>query len=149
MSVAEHDDLMARLLPGYAASHVTAGTWNPEEAEQKAAAELAGLLPAGLSTKDMVFLTAEDAGRVVGSVWLALNKPRPAEAFIYYIEVAETERNKGYGRALLAAAEAEAAARGMRSLGLNVFGENATARRLYEAAGYETMSLQMKKELAP
>lgn len=149
MSLAEFDDLIARLLPGYAASHAAAGTWSPAEAEEKAAAELAGLLPDGPETTDMVFLTAEDSGRPIGRLWLALQKPRPGEAWIYYIEVDEAERNKGYGRLLLAAGEAEATARGMARLGLNVFGANTTARRLYESAGYETMSLQMSKGLSP
>ena len=59
------------------------------------------------------------------------------------------ERGKGYGRALLRAAERETARHGVRTIGLNVFGPNTVARNLYESAGYEVASLQMHKELPP
>jgi ribosomal protein S18 acetylase RimI-like enzyme len=42
-------------------------------------------------------------------------------------------------------AEDEARARGMKSLGLNVHGQNMVARSLYESLGYQTTALQMKK----
>ena len=60
-----------------------------------------------------------------------------------------TERGQGLRPALLLAAEQEAARRGEATIGLNVFGPNTVARNLYESAGYEVASLQMRKELAP
>ena len=44
-------------------------------------------------------------------------------------------------------AEDHARAAGARTLGLSVFGFNAAARGLYEAAGYETTSVKMRKRL--
>ena len=58
-----------------------------------------------------------------------------------------TDRGKGYGRALLRLAERETTRRGVGAIGLNVFGPNTVARNLYESAGYETVSLQMHKQL--
>jgi ribosomal protein S18 acetylase RimI-like enzyme len=46
-------------------------------------------------------------------------------------------------------AEEQAHGAGATEIGLNVFGYNAVARGLYESLGYETTSLQMRKELPP
>jgi ribosomal protein S18 acetylase RimI-like enzyme len=87
-------------------------------------------------------------GERVGHVWVGL-EPRPGfpGAWIYAIGVTAGQRGKGYGRALLLAAEKEAARRGATTIGLNVFGPNTIARNLYESAGYEVASLQMHKAL--
>ncbi len=77
--------------------------------------------------------------------WVALSEPPRPGAWIYAIEVDAAVRGKGYGRALLAALEDRVREHGVATIGLNVFGENHVARRLYESAGYETTSLQMRK----
>jgi ribosomal protein S18 acetylase RimI-like enzyme len=59
------------------------------------------------------------------------------------------QRGKGYGRALLRAAEEQAAQQGIDTIGLNVFGSNAVARELYQSSGYETASLHLRKQLRP
>ncbi|MGH3260272.1 MAG: GNAT family N-acetyltransferase [Streptosporangiaceae bacterium] len=66
---------------------------------------------------------------------------------MYDIEVNEEHRGQGYGRALLQAAEQEAARGGSQAIGLNVFGTNTVARRLYESAGYEITAMNMRKRL--
>lgn len=70
-------------------------------------------------------------------------------AWIYDIEVMEDHRGKGYGRAILHAAEQETLKNGVNSIGLNVFGTNTVARSLYESAGYEITAQQMQKEITP
>ena len=80
-------------------------------------------------------------------VWVALDRGRPGEAWIYDIEVNPEHRGKGYGRALLLVAEQEAARHGSTAIGLNVFGTNTVARSLYESAGYRITALNMRKEL--
>jgi ribosomal protein S18 acetylase RimI-like enzyme len=69
--------------------------------------------------------------------------------WIYDLEVVPGQRGRGYGRALPAAAEHAVEGRGAETLRLNVFGGNPTAQRLYESAGYEITSLQMRKRLRP
>ena len=57
----------------------------------------------------------------------------------WYVNVLATypeQRGKGFGRGLLAVAEAAAAAHGKRGLSLIVADSNAGARRLYERLGY-------------
>ena len=61
--------------------------------------------------------------------------------------VAEGGEGRGVGRALLAAVEAWAAARGYRYVTLNVFAANARARSVYERAGYVPDTVRYAKEL--
>lgn len=133
----------------YAAQKVEAGEYVPDGAEDRALKEIDALLPDGVGTQGMFILVAEAGGDIAGRVWVALRHPAspPDTAWIYAIDVLPEHRGKGYSRALLAAAEQETARHGVPFLGLNVFGANETARRLYESAGYEIKSLQMRKEL--
>jgi ribosomal protein S18 acetylase RimI-like enzyme len=150
MTEPEFQTYRQRAVTEYAEEHVAAGSWSAEEAQERATAEFEQLLPAGVGTADMLLLMAEDlGGEVVGSVWLSLKTPRGGDeyAWIYAIEVVTEYRGKGYGRALLTAAEAELRSRGVPAVGLNVFGPNLIAQRLYASAGYELMSQQMRKAL--
>jgi ribosomal protein S18 acetylase RimI-like enzyme len=149
MTAAEFGEFRARLIRAYAADHVQAGNWPVADAEGRAAAEIDSLLPQGGRTPGTLLLTAQAAdGGKVGHVWVALQGPDPnGDAWIYDIEIAPKQRGRGYGRALLTAAEQAAARHGARSLALNVFGPNAIARGLYESAGYKITTLQMRKEL--
>jgi ribosomal protein S18 acetylase RimI-like enzyme len=151
MTEAEFEEYRRHAISGYAAAHVSAGSWSKEEAEERAAADTAKLLPAGLATEDMLFYMGETAdGEVVGWVWLCLKSPRGDQgyAWIYDIEIVAEQRGKGHGRALLTAAEAELRVRDVPAVALNVFGPNIVAQRLYAAAGYELMSQQLRKELS-
>jgi ribosomal protein S18 acetylase RimI-like enzyme len=151
MTPGEFAAFRSRLVREYAAEHVAAGNWTEEEAHDRSTKEHDELLPQGVDTPGVLLLMAETAdGEIVGHVWVGLERrPGIPGAWIYSIEVEPDKRGKGYGRALLAAGEREAALRGVKTIGLNVFGPNAVARHLYESAGYEVASLQMRKELAP
>jgi ribosomal protein S18 acetylase RimI-like enzyme len=149
VTAAEFDAWRARLIPGYAADKVRAGDWSEAEAESNATEQTDSLLPAGAETPGMLLLAAETTeGERVGVVWVALNRDRPGAAWIYDIEVHPQHRGKGYGRALLQAAEHYSARHGATEIGLNVFGPNAVARSLYESSGYEITAINMRKRLA-
>ena len=148
MAAAEFGAYRARLVPSYAAEHVRAGDWTADQAETLAARQVDNLLPEGPDTPGMLLLVAgTPGGEPVGVVWVALDRPRPGEAWIYDIEVNPEHRGQGYGRALLRAAEQEAARHGSRAIGLNVFGTNTVARQLYETSGYQITAINMRKEL--
>lgn len=99
MTAAEFKPFRARLIRGYAASHVRAGDWSAEEAEDRAARETDDLLPAGPSTPGMLLFVAETAdGTSLGMVWVALDRQQPGNAWIYNIEINPEHRGKGYGR---------------------------------------------------
>jgi ribosomal protein S18 acetylase RimI-like enzyme len=59
-----------------------------------------------------------------------------ALACTYSVAVKTTERRKGLGLTMMAAAESWAAMRGARSMALQVLGTNKPARGLYERLGY-------------
>jgi len=150
MTSVEFGAVRDRLVSEYAAEKVATGEWAPATAEVRAADETDRLLPEGVDTPGARMLMAETAGgETVGFVWLALERHPGAGggAWIYDIEVWPEFRSRGFGRSLLAAAEAEAAGQGVDSIGLNVFGTNLVARRLYESAGYVVAALQMTKPL--
>jgi len=149
MTVDEFDAWQLALAEEYAAEKVAAGTWALEGSVQRALDESAALLPDGLDTERVLILRAvADDGRPVGRAWVALDHPRgaPDTAFLYDIEVDESARGQGFGRALLAAVEEAVRATGAVALELNVFGRNEVAFGLYESAGYATTSRQMRKE---
>ena len=148
MTQVEYDEMLARLIPSYAQSHVDAGNWSAGEALDRARAQTVELLREGANSANAVLRTARnDEGVVVGRVWIGFRDTDRTAAWIYEIEVDETHRGGGYGRALLAAAEQEAAQQGATSIGLNVFGPNQIARDLYTSAGYDVTSIQMSKSL--
>ena len=145
----EFEVIFSRLVREYAADHVRAGNWTEDEAETRAAEQTEELLPQGVDTPGMLLLVAETpSGEPIGHVWVGLARRNSFPgAWIYSIEVAPQQRGKGYGRALLLAAEQATARHGVNAIGLNVFGPNTVARNLYESAGYEVSSLQMHKTL--
>ena len=152
MSSSEFVEFRAQEIRGYATEQVRAGNWSEDEAESRSAEQTDSLLPLGVETPGTLLLIAETPDGVqVGHVWVALQRQHGSGsgAWIYDIEVEPQHRGKGFGRALLQAAEEETARHGISKLGLNVFGSNTTARNLYESAGYHVASTQMYKELEP
>lgn len=150
MTTAEFFEFRVNMIDEYATEQVQAAlivaTWAREVATQ----HIDELLPEGRYTAGMRFLTAEAAHHlVVGHAWFGLRdlEHSSRSAWLYGIDVIPAQRNKGYGRELLAAVENLAASEGATTLGLNVFAGNTVARRLYEAAGYELATQQLQKKL--
>jgi ribosomal protein S18 acetylase RimI-like enzyme len=148
MTAAEFAPFRERTIKAYAAEHVRTGDWSPDRAETLSAEQTDQLLPHGVDTEGTLLLVAEtEAAGVIGLVWVALEVAQSQSAWIFDIEIVLEQRGKGYGRALLAAAEREVVARGGDSLTLNVFGGNLVAQGLYKSAGYEITSMHMRKSL--
>ncbi|MFI7597528.1 GNAT family N-acetyltransferase [Actinoplanes sp. NPDC049681] len=129
---------------GYARQIAESGAMSMQDAVAKAAADYRRLLPDGLGTPEHHLWHAYDGGTEVGLLWMHITAET---AFVYDVEVREDRRGRGYGQAIMRAAEELCRARGVQSIGLNVFGQNTGARRLYEREGYEITSLQMRKQL--
>jgi len=150
MTPAEFDEWQAAIAEDYAVEQVAAGRWQREGAVQRARDENLQLLPQGLETARMLVLRGVDTdGEPVGRAWVSLDHPRgaPDVAFLYDIEVLETRRGSGFGRALLEAVEDAARQAGAAALELNVFGKNHTAISLYSSSGYDVVTQQMRKPL--
>jgi ribosomal protein S18 acetylase RimI-like enzyme len=120
-----------------------------EAAKVASRASFDAALPDGLATYGHVLLVAidpDDAQRV-GVLWFGPSTDDPAMAWVYDITVDEERRRQGWGRAIMRAFEGEARAHGFVRAGLNVYGDNHVARRLYESLGYVETSRQLHKEL--
>jgi ribosomal protein S18 acetylase RimI-like enzyme len=133
---------------GFARSLAEAGDYSWEGAVEESQRQYDRLLPDGLATPDNLLWTGFAGTTPIGMIWVQV-KPRNDElrAFVYELEVREEHRRRGYGRAIMLAAEDECRERGVKAMGLHVFGYNTGARALYEALGYETTSLTMRKRL--
>lgn len=136
------------LIPEYAADHVRDGQWTEDEALERSRQEVHGLLPEGVETPHHhLWVLEDDAGQDVGWVWCHIDPERPERAFIYQILVDEAHRRQGHAIAALQALEAELKGRGVKRLGLHVFGGNTGARALYRQLGYEETNVVMAKAL--
>jgi ribosomal protein S18 acetylase RimI-like enzyme len=149
MTPPEFDVYRRRSIREYAAEHIRAGDWSPQQAEELAAQETDELLPDGVDTPEMVLLVGEVAGQMIGLVWVGMRPAPRVGWWIFDIEVVPEHRRRGYGRLPLEAAEGEVRSRGKDSVGLSVFGGNMGARKMYESAGYEVTAIQMRKGLVP
>ncbi|MFF2653011.1 GNAT family N-acetyltransferase [Streptomyces sp. NPDC058045] len=110
----------------------------------------AQFLPDGLDTVGHHLVVAENAsGEAVGNAWIGPDPSRTLgtvnSAWLYDINVFPAFRRRGYGSAILNAAEQLAAREGSTSLGLNVVGDNEAAIALYRRNGYDVSSMHMRK----
>lgn len=145
----EYEAWASRAVAGYAAQIAASGELSPEAAMAKARQDHDRALPDGLDTAGQLLWRLVADGQPVGWLWLAIPGQHgdPDMAWVNVVEVDEAFRGRGYGRQAMLLAEAEARARGMRSVGLNVHGGNTVARSLYEGLGYQVTTQQMKKPL--
>lgn len=86
-----------------------------------------------LADSPELLLVAEEAGVLVGSVMAGYEGHR---GWINYLAVHPSRRGRGFGRALMDAAEERLAALGCAKVNLQVRDGNAVARAFYEAIGY-------------
>jgi GNAT superfamily N-acetyltransferase len=135
-------------LAHYIDERVTAGEL-PDEARRTAAEQIAVLFPGGKPAPgQLLYLVLDDRGTAVGRLWIGPHRLDQPEAFwVWDVEIEESHRRKGLGRAAMLLAEDEARAHGATELGLNVFGHNRTARQLYESLDYATTAVNMRKVL--
>ena len=126
-----------------------------EPASRRSHAELAAILTAGYEDYYTPFVVDETAFRFMTTVWdddldasrVAVVDGEPAgiaklairgdRGWIAGIGVALPHRGRGIGEALMAAVLAEARARGLREVWLEVLVQNAPAISLYEKLGFE------------
>ena len=149
MTPSEFDSLIDTAFTGYVAERVATGQTREADAAAEIRRQREQYLPDGVATEHMLLFVGEVDGEPIGWIWLALPgvANHPDTAWVYNVEVDVAHRGHGYGRGLMLAAERELVARGVDRLGLNVFGANRTAIRLYEQLGYQVLAQQMAKKL--
>ncbi|AGL20033.1 GNAT family N-acetyltransferase [Actinoplanes sp. N902-109] len=137
MSEAEFRRRRAGLVADTAAAVARAEGRHVQEAEAEAERSVAENLPQGPRTPGQLVRKAVVDGQEVGWIWVSLpGSMVPAMAWISEVTVDAGFRRRGFGAAIVTAAERELTERGIPRVGLNVFGGNAGARRLYERLGY-------------
>lgn len=106
-----------------------------ELATADARQDFARLLPDGLATPDTSLVVLDAGGERVGHLWVRHHRS-PGLSYVYDVEVEESRRGRGLGRAAMLVAERLAREAGDDALGLHVFGFNTVARSLYRSLGY-------------
>ena len=132
----------------YAEAKVLAGKSTPEAAMEESIREVEKLLPNGLESEGQYMFVAEINNVRVGTVWIEIDlEAEVPRAFGLDVEIAESLRGQGLGRAILLATLLECRKLGARGLALSVFGHNFVARNLYTSLGFEVVEEMKKKNL--
>lgn len=133
---------------GYVEHRVEFGGEDRAEAVRIATEQHERFFPDGRPAPGHHLFTARDAaGERVGVLWMFLRSPDVA--WIFDVEIDQTRRGHGLGRALMLLAHGWAQSQGASVVELNVFGGNAVARGLYTSLGYTERSVHMAKTLVP
>ena len=82
----------------------------------------------------------------VGHLWLVERRDAYEPTLVVYdIDVDESYRGRGYGKAAMVLAEEEARRRGLTRIALHVGARNDGARNLYRSLGFEENEIAMSK----
>lgn len=150
MESAEFGEWLASRVARYAYERAQADGLDEHTSLERAERRFAELLPQGPQTPDQLLCVAlDDRGDRVAVVWVGPHPAVPDAAWVWDVEVDQDCRGRGYGRAVMLAAEDLARQLGRKHLGLHVFGANSVARHLYRSLGYDEVHVEMSKPLGP
>lgn len=145
MTEAEYKPYLSMMLEDYAQVRARNLNTSLEQEMEESRKQIGELLPNGIRSEGhRIWTVVDDAGEGVGTLWVFINEAQK-DAFIYEIHIDEEQRGKGYGKRTLELLEEELRPLGIKSISLNVFGDNAVAQRLYQKQGYGITSMHMKK----
>lgn len=148
MNEQEFDRFLAFLIPDYA-KDLSNNFFIPLETAMEESEQLMRDLLPGKQNSENHFVynihSAQEAENI-GVIWYNI-QAQSSKAYIYYICVYEEFRNKGYAGQVLLNFEEDMKKTGISSLGLNVFGTNPHAHRLYAKLGYQVASTAMGKRI--
>ena len=114
-----------------------------DKAKARSAAEIDGHRSAAHS----VFVI-EVEREPVGHLWLVERRDDHEPTLVVYdIDVDESHRGRGYGKAAMVFAEDEARRRGLTRIALHVGARNDAARNLYRSLGFEENEVSMSKPI--
>ena len=136
----------------YARDMVENAGLTPEQAGKKSANDFDKLMPNGRVPQGHYLVAIEDGetGERVGDIWFAerTNDFDSTAAFVYWIEVWEQFRGRGFGKQAMILLEDEVRTRGLSRIALNVLGGNDAARSLYHSLGYAETAVWMRKGIS-
>jgi len=149
MDPADYPAYLERGIREYAEEKVKSGNWQESEALEKSLAEFNKLLPDGVNSKNefIYSIVDESTDQKLGMVWVEIKmEETPRRAFGYDFIVYEPFRGKGFGKQALQALDKILISMDVESMGLHVFGHNATAFELYKKMGFEITNINMRKK---
>lgn len=146
MNEEEFDHYLEYLIPDYARD-VSANFMIPFEKALKESEKLMeDLLPDKQNSAGQhvcnIYSVEEDKN--IGVLWYNI-QTESNKAYIYHILIHEAFRKRGFASVVLKELEQTVKSAGVTSMGLNVFGNNPGAQRVYEKLGYQTASTAMGK----
>ena len=145
---ADYERHVPRAIESYGEDLVRAKLWDEATIAQKTEQVFRQLLPEGRATPGNEFWSVSYEGEKVGWIWTARREDeRGPYVGIYYLEVIDSQRRRGYGRMILEGLERRCVDEGVKSIRLHVFGHNLAARGLYDCVGFETKNVVMEKHL--
>lgn len=146
MNAYEFEHYMKSAVENYANELVKSGMHSKKDAMKESQKTFDYLLPDGIDTKDQfLYHIINETDAIVGMIWYGIRPNH--EGFIYDFSILEPFRNQGLGTTTLELIEDEAKAKGLKKIGLHVFGHNVDAIRLYKRMGYDITSMNMSKEI--
>jgi len=144
----EFEAWFPRMRDGYARDMSENGGFAPDKAAAMAAEQMESLFPGQKPSAEQLLYIVEADGERVGELWVCdRHTPLQHALFIYFVGIDKAHRGKGYGKAAMELAEAEARRLGVDRVALSVFGRNDVARNLYRSLGYEENTVSMSKKL--
>jgi ribosomal protein S18 acetylase RimI-like enzyme len=146
MTEAEFGPWLETQMDEYVHEMIDSGLLLAEDARSRARTQFDQALPDGVHSAGQSFLCFEVAGEVVGTNWVT-HGYEPGTSWVQGVEITPEHRGRGYGRAAMMLGEAAAIGAGDAQMGLNVFGHNEVAMRLYESLGYRPVEVFRSIEL--
>ena len=151
MTQPEYEEWAVSSVSDYAKEKKRAQLLTDEEAQRVALESFARLLPLGLQTENQFIFSIFEASFTtrIGSLWFGvLGSISDRKAFLYDIFLTPEFQNRGYGKEAMALLEIEVRKRGLKSIGLHVFGHNTRALTLYLNLGYGVTDVNLTKVLS-
>ncbi|AQU79276.1 MULTISPECIES: GNAT family N-acetyltransferase [Planococcus] len=148
MTEEEFDRYLAYFIPDYAKDLSENYMIPLEKAMEESKDLMEQLLPNKQGTEGQlvytIYSTEED--KTIGVIWYTIQS-ESNKAYIYHILIHEEFRKKGFATLVLKELEENMKSAGITSMGLNVFGRNPNAYKLYKKLGYQTQSTAMGKKI--
>lgn len=145
MNSDEYQKYISTAIKAYAKEKVLSGNWKQEESISKSEEEYTRLLPKGERTKNHFLYTILYDEKAIGIIWLA--KKTEEIGYIYDVYILEEYQGNGYAKKAMKEMESIGKEKGLKKIGLHVFGHNKVAKGLYDNLGYQTTNILMEKEI--
>lgn len=146
MNKAEFDCYLEFFIPDYASDLSENFLIPMDKALEESKRLMRDLLPDKQKTvnQQICNIYSVEEGQNVGVIWYNIQRDSN-KAYIYHILIHEAFRNRGFASVVLKELEETVKSSGVTSMGLNVFGNNPGAQRVYEKLGYRSASTAMGK----